>query len=307
MLTNGYISLNNLIPGTQVLDINSVSAQDSPAGGPYAGFREQFPLIAHVENIVERPFFLPRIAVNSLTTIDPNQETVVSNDDLGVSLTIPAHTAKNPDGTDFTGAISISLVPEGLAPAVLPGELLFGQLVTIQRVGITFTTPVPLTFPNTDNLAPDNEVEIWSVDPEMGAFVVVGIGEVSADGQSINTISGGITATDWHCMLTPELDNANQSENPNCNQSCKNQQATNSSLTTQSGELSTTFKLPDYFSQGQGRGLSFMYESRRALPTPLFRWMPPSIDVQRYPLKSLIRQLSVALNKIIGYTSQLKG
>ena len=265
----GYFTLNNLIAGTQVLDIDAQGAVASPEGGPYASFREQFALIAHVENIEERPFFLPRIATESLTQVYPEQETEVSNTSLGVSISIPPHTAKNPDGSDFTGQLSISLVPKGFAPVALPEALNFGQLVTIQPVGINFTTPVPITFPNSDNLTPGNEVEIWSIDPEMGAFVMVGIGEVSADGQTIQTISGGVIATDWHSRIPLKLDSSSKAEAPNCNPCSKNTETTNSTLNTQSGDLSTDFQLPEYFSQGQQRSQSFVYNSRRAWPTPV--------------------------------------
>ncbi len=186
---NGFVTLTGLPSGGQVLDIDSTTAALAPDGSNYAGFREQFVVEANSTNFVSRPFFLPRIADSSLTTVDPNATTVVTNAALGVSITIPPHTAKNPNGTDFTGQMSISEVPRGLAPAPLPDTLDPALLVTIQPVGITFATPVPITFPNLDQLPVGNEVDIWSLDPATGAFSIVGTGEVSADGQSLETIS----------------------------------------------------------------------------------------------------------------------
>ncbi|MGR9071590.1 MAG: RHS repeat-associated core domain-containing protein [Gammaproteobacteria bacterium] len=284
--SQGYFTLTGLAAGTQVLDIDSKTALNSPAGGPYAGFREQYPLIAHVENIQERPFFLPRIAVNSLTLVDPELETVVANAELGVTLTVPAHTAINPDGSEFTGQLSISLVPKGFEPANMPAELDFGQLVTIQPVGLEFASPVPITFPNLDGFEPGNEVEIWSVDPEQGAFVVVGVGEVSADGQTIQTVSGGIRATDWHSQLPLKAKTAGQASSANCDPCKKNSETTNSRLATQSGELSTSFALPAYVSQGQNRAPAFVYESQRAWPNPVI------------PFDATINRRSVVPNKI---------
>jgi len=47
-------------------------------------------------------------------------------------------------------------------------------------------------------LAPGNEADIWSLDPETGQFTVVGTGRVSADGSVIETIDGGVRRADWH-------------------------------------------------------------------------------------------------------------
>ncbi|MGR9099877.1 MAG: PKD domain-containing protein, partial [Gammaproteobacteria bacterium] len=266
--SQGYFTLNHLDAGTQVLDIDSSTAQNSPAGGPYAGFREQYPLIDHVENVQERPFFLPRIAVDSLTPVDPDLETVVANAELGVTLTVPPHTAKNPDGSDFDGQLSISLVPKGFEPANMPAELDFGQLITIQPVGLDFAAPVPIVFPNLDGLEPGNEVEIWSVDPEQGVFVVVGIGEVSADGQTIQTVSGGIRATDWHAPLAPGVDGKSLAT-IDCDLCKEKKEEGDSRLTVRSGELSTGFDLPPFLSQGRNRAPAFVYDSQRAWPRPV--------------------------------------
>ena len=264
---NGFITLTGLPSGTQILDIDTASAIPAPDGSNYAGFREQYVLEANSSNLVTRPFFLPRIADLSLTTVDPNATTVVTNAALGVSITVPPHTAKNPDGTDFTGQLSISEVPRGLAPAPLPDTLDPALLVTIQPVGVIFATPVPITFPNLDQLPVGNEVDIWSLDPATGAFSIVGVGEISADGQSLETISGGVRAADWHMQIPPECDGDEQPDAPNC--ACGDSNDGGSRVNTRGGWLSTDFSIPDYRSQGQSRGLRFVYRSERAYPQSL--------------------------------------
>jgi len=112
----GHFTINNAPAGKQVLDIAPGTGQPAPDGSFYGGFREAITLTGHVSNVVERPFFLPRIDAASVTPVNPNTTTTVTNPNLGVSITVPAHTAKNPDGTDFTGNLSISLVPRNLAP-----------------------------------------------------------------------------------------------------------------------------------------------------------------------------------------------
>ena len=270
--TAGNFTLSGIPAGSQTLDIDTSTADPAPDGSPYASFREEITLIDGVTNVVERSFFLPRIATASLTIVDPNVTTVVTNPSLNVTLAAPPHTAKNPDGTDFTGQLSISEVPEGLAPASLPEELEPGLLITIQPVGVTFATPVPLTLPNIDNLPPGSETDLWSLDPDTGTFQIVGIGRVSADGTIIETISGGVRAADWHFLLSPsqksttnvpEKEGSFQDPKMPCNKKVS------STVALHNGCLAVDFSLPSHRSFGVSRSLRFIYKSNRAHPRPV--------------------------------------
>ncbi|MEZ5328261.1 MAG: putative Ig domain-containing protein [Verrucomicrobiales bacterium] len=197
-----------LIPGVpsglQVLDIATATALPAPDGSRYAGFREAITIVGGIPNNVERPIYMPRLAMGSLKKVEPNFTTKVENIDTGTSIVVPPHTAMMGE-EEFTGELSISDVPEALAPAALPENLGFGQLVTIQPVGVTFASPVPITFKNVDQLPPGTETDIWSLDPNAGVFAVVGKGRVTDDGQSIETIEGGVIAADWHGTLAPAI------------------------------------------------------------------------------------------------------
>ena len=273
---DGRFLLSGIPPGSQVLDIDTSTANPAPDGSPYGGFREEITLIEGAANVVDRPFFLPRIDRESLTTVDPNVTTVVTNPTLHVTMAVPPHSAKNPDGTDFTGMLSISLVAEGLAPAALPPDLQPGLLITIQPVGVTFDPPVPITFPNIDHLPPGTEVDIWSLDAENGVFVVVGTGRVTADGSRVETISGGIVDADWHGILSlAGLINIIISEN---NQEHQNPPGAScpfpgglpgTTVIAKTGGLTVDPELPATRSLGIGRGLEFIYDSTTADPRPI--------------------------------------
>ena len=183
----GAFQLSGAPGGDQVLDIDSSTALPAANGATYAGFREAFFVIDNVDNIVDRPFFMPQIDPTSVTLVDPDATTVVTNPILEISIVVPPHTAKNADGTDFTGSLSISEVPEALAPAAMPPEFSPVPLITIQPVGVFFATPVAISFPNIDQFAAGSEVDIYSIDPTIGEFIVVGIGLVSANGLRIDT------------------------------------------------------------------------------------------------------------------------
>ena len=286
---DGRFTLPDIPGGLQVLDLATANAQPAPDGSSYAGFREAITIIQGLPNDVERPFYLPRLAMDSMVTVDPNFSTTVENTDLGVSIVVPPHTAML-NGEEFTGALSISEVPDALAPAPLPDTLGFSQLVTIQPVGVTFNQPVPISFRNTDDMPPGSEVDIWSLDPDAGVFIVVGTGRVTADGEFIETIEGGVIAADWHGPVPPRLNAATAvdilsvlaslalgsgEDDPNDglgDQNCPNPGAGaaaaefGSSVTLAEGAVTTTVSTPAYISGGVSRQLSFIYQSLTARP-----------------------------------------
>ncbi|MDA2924537.1 PKD domain-containing protein, partial [Acidobacteria bacterium AH-259-L09] len=270
--TAGNFTLSGIPAGAQILDIDASLANLAPEGSSYAGFREEIELISDVTNIIDRPFFLPRIAANSLTAVNPNFFTTVTNPDLGVSIRVPPNTAKNPDGTNFTGQLSISLVPRDLAPAALPDFLDPALVITIQPVGVTFSTPVAITFPNIDNLPPGSEVDLWSLDASLGVFSIVGTGLVSADGSKIETISGGIRATDWHFALSPASQADDQvpgGQTPIQDDKKSTKCECTSSVQLQNGSIEVDLSLPSYRSLGVSRSLRFLYSAQWAHPQPL--------------------------------------
>ncbi len=274
---DGVFLLEGIPGGNQVFDINTSMAMPAPDGSGYAGFREKLEIFPNTVNVIDRPFYLPRIDAATLTTVNPSAITTVTSAALGVSLSVPVNSARNPDGTLFRGQLSISLVPEALAPASLPDFLKPGMLITIQPVGVTFNTPAPISFPNFDGLTPNSEADLWSLNPQEGVFTVVGTMRVSADGTRVNTISGGIRATDWHMPMPPQpADNPGDDNNENDEDGMPNPEGcgggeaeTGSSSSLRSGRLSERHQLVSYRSMGETRSLSLIYNSIAADPRPI--------------------------------------
>jgi|GEM_PF-1737301 len=269
---DGHFMLSGLPFGEQLLRIDTSTAALAPDGSPYAGFAELIVLPEGVTRVVDRPFFLPRIARESLTPIDPTQTTEVENPTLNVTLRVPPLSARNPNGTFFTGELSVSEVPEALAPAALPEALEPGLLITIQPVGVTFSTPVPITLPNVDLLPPGSEVDLWSLDPNTGTFQIVGIGRVSPDGSVIETISGGIRSATWHAALPPtpgsdDQDNNDDNQDPDKCDDCN----TGSETALSSGNLQVRHELAPYRSLNELRNMSLVYNSETAAPQPVIQ------------------------------------
>ena len=197
---------------------------------------------------------------------------MVMNEALDIELQVPAGMALAEDGSPYNGELWISEVPTGLAPAALPEFLDPGLLITIQPVGVRFAQPVPITFPNVDGLLAGTEVDIWSIDPEQGEFVIVGTLRASSDGERLETVSGGIRAADWHAPSPNPPGSPTPDEPPlpdednKCD--CPNEDA-GSSANLQDGRLGMEIALPTYRSLQRDRGVRLVYQSSRAHVRPL--------------------------------------
>ncbi|MCI0536457.1 MAG: FG-GAP-like repeat-containing protein [Verrucomicrobiales bacterium] len=259
----GAFGFQDVPAGLQVLNFDPTQAAPGPGGVVYAGFREEYTLLPKIENRISRPIYLPRLAVGSLVEVVTTQTTIVENTSIGVRLTIPPETAMSGGAVaPFTGQLSISEVPRGFEPAAMPRQLQPDLLITIQPVGVTFSQPVAVTFPNLSGYEPGSEAEIWSLDAGTGQFVVVGTGRVSADGQRIETISGGVRATDWHFALPAPPTGAPAADAGGESNPCP----AGSEFILNTGALTTFFASPAWISMGEAQELRFIYSSRQAHP-----------------------------------------
>ncbi len=261
----GRFTLSNIPAGARIvsLDASGVTAQD---GSTYGDFKGRLKIVANVHNRPFRDYMLPRVEAKSMVMIEPDKMAMVQNADIGTSMMIPPNTAMNQDGTMYSGPLSVSMVPVESAPRELPEDLRPNFLITLQPVNIRFANPVPITFPNLDGLPPGAIVALTSLS-ERGGFEQVGLGQVTEDGSSIQTISGGIRATTWHAptMITPEgretMMGDNGSEDAN---SCSG-----SIICPSTGILKEEHTLVEFRSLGESVAFKMGYKNIFSLENPL--------------------------------------
>ncbi len=166
----------------------------------------EFPLytISGQDNTVGMPMYLLPIDVTRGIQVSEQTGGTLTFPELpGFSLKIAPGTALFPGGTR-AGTVSVTLVHSDKMP-MTPA---FGQqpqfLVTIQPPGVHFDPPAPITFPNTDGLAPGEVTEMYSFDHDLGQFVAIGTASVSADGTVLASDPGvGIIKGGWHASGNP--------------------------------------------------------------------------------------------------------
>jgi RHS repeat-associated protein len=230
------------------------------------GLMLDHPVYPGVNNVIARPIYLPAIDVANAVTINPAQDTLVTTGAIeGASVLVKAGTLQDRQGHLFTGQLSITEVPRDFTPAALPSNLLPDLVVTIQPADMVFTTPAPLSLPNRAGWAPGTMMDLWSINPITGFFDKVGVGKVSADGSVVETISGGIRNSSWH-LFSPTLNDDLMDETPDQNCNGEDSISFNSSVGLLTGSLIESHNLTSYDSLGASRGLTLVYDSKRAQP-----------------------------------------
>ena len=201
-------------PGAPVSDTLRVRGELLPGPTRYPFIAEKLGLLfehalhPNVNNVLTRPIYLP--VLNDGTIVDPMNDTevpqVLRTGEAPATVHVKAGTLFTQQGIPFTARLSVTEVPANRTPAVLPTTLTPGIVVTIQPGEMVFVAPTPLTIPNREGWAPMSHMDLWSINPTNGQFDKVGVGQVSADGQTIETISGGIRNSSWHFFAPPPIE-----------------------------------------------------------------------------------------------------
>jgi hypothetical protein len=158
--------------------------------------------------------YLPLITVGTLQATSMTEDTIIElppdvvadNPALvGVSITVPANSLLNNDGTRG-GMVGIAPVAPDRLPGPLPPGLELPLVITVQTDGPSnFDQPAPVCFPNlpdptTGELSPPGtQGTLMSFNHDKGIWEAVGGMTVSADGKLVCTDPGvGILAPGWH-------------------------------------------------------------------------------------------------------------
>ncbi len=195
-----------------VMDLNLDAGRANTAMGAMGAFEQR------VANRDRQEIYLPRLRTSLLHDVSNTQSTLIGVDAESapnltpqqramLSIEVQPGSLLDQYGNPLTtGQIGISTVPPELVRDMLPAGLLQHTFdITVQAPGITnFSTPAPMTFPNTFGAAPGSQLNFLSFDHTTGRLVIEGTATVSADGLSVSTDPGtGITHPGWHGLAPP--------------------------------------------------------------------------------------------------------
>ncbi|MCA9124295.1 MAG: hypothetical protein KDB11_29165, partial [Planctomycetales bacterium] len=270
--------------GTIISDTIKVRGELFSGSLAYPFIAEKLPLILEhdiytsVNNVIDRPIYLPALNVAGGATIDPMHDMSVRQEIAPGEMAevfVAAGTLMTQQGTPFTGTLSITEVPPSLTPAALPEGLSPDLVVTIQPGEMVFSRPAPLSLPNRAGRGPGTVMDLWSINPVTGEFEDVGDLQVSADGKTIDTISGGVRNSSWHFASEPGVSSPSRGKSRTgelgCN-ACKYDSEASSRVEQYSGTIIESHDLPMYQSQGIARGVQLVYDSLRADPRPIIHF-----------------------------------
>ena len=141
------------------------------------------------------------------------------------------------------------LVPEWINPCLVMS--ITASPSSIFRFSATFS------MPNSDNLAPGSEVDVWNLNPSTNVFQIVNIGRVNADGSRVE--GSIIWPTLFFAAPPAPLVMASADQN-----------ATSLSPTLLAdGNVSQAISLPGVISLGEDRSQTLVYNSGSAHPRPI--------------------------------------
>lgn len=166
-----------------------------------------------IDNDLGHPLFLPKVNggvampvdSNGIVTQDTSVEVVASSAVPPVRVVARAGTRVTfpPDVTDRR--LSVTLIPADRIPMELDEGRVAGLYVSVQPSGAVFDPPLEISFPNLDGRSPGDPVLLMSFDHDVGRYVQVGTGHVSADGLNVRSDPGnGIHVGAWHAFPSPE-------------------------------------------------------------------------------------------------------
>ncbi|MCA9138392.1 MAG: hypothetical protein KDB00_16590, partial [Planctomycetales bacterium] len=226
------------------------------------------PTFEEINNVIDRPIYLPALDVAGGTLVDPNQYMFIQQEIAPgdfVAIEFAPGTMMDQQGNPFTGTLSITEVPGEFTPAALPPGMLPEVVVTIQPSEMLFTTPAPITFPNRAGWPSGTQMDLWSINPVTGVFDDVG--DMVVSGDQIVTVRGGVRNSSWHFPLISTVGGGNN-QNNECEE-CEEGESGGSEVLGHSGVLLETHDLPSYQSLGQVRNVTLSYDSLRADPRPI--------------------------------------
>lgn len=162
-------------------------------------------IFPNIANSLGAPISLPVLDPINEKIIGGPEDVVLTMDGVeGVEFTIFANSVSFPNGDPYVGPGRLNQVHADRVPMPPADGTAPITVWTLQPEGLQFDPPVQVQLPNAQGLPPGAILDILSFDHDIGMYVSVGLGRVSADGAFIITDPGfGIAKAGWGTPAPP--------------------------------------------------------------------------------------------------------
>ena len=203
-----------------------VDARDRGYPGTWHALEFLLHNVAGRDNSLDRPIYmLPLDDAGSAIAGGDQDVTLQLKDIPGATLTVYAHSMRDPGGVAITGRVMWTQVNLERVPMAPPLGSQFMLAWTVMIPGLHFDPPAKICIPNMGS-PPGSVVEIFSFDHDLLQFVSVGTATVTADGSQMCSDPGfGVTKSGWGgCVPRPPPTGcANNSNDPLVNPNLRNE------------------------------------------------------------------------------------
>ncbi|MCP3980328.1 MAG: hypothetical protein GY716_13570 [bacterium] len=200
---DGSFTIAGVEPGGLIVKIEGSAANDAPNSIFFPDIAFAIDALPGVANTLDQPVVLPFLDMAGAKMVGgPTDEILEMQDVPGFAVKVFANSVILHDGNPGQILMTSSQVKFDKVPMAPPQGSTPMIVGTLQPGGIRFDPPAQVIYPNAEGFAPGDVADIFAFHHDIGEFVNLGPGTVSADGSVVASDPGfGIVESGWHCLL----------------------------------------------------------------------------------------------------------
>ena len=197
---DGNFTFADLVPPGRIdlfIDGRTAAVTNAANNKQYPSLHFEALAIRGQNNVLPHAIHLPPLLTSQTKIVGGTADVTLTIPGYeGFAMIVKANSVTFPDGAKV-GSLVVSPVLLDKLP-MAPTGAIAAPAWTIQPTGTRFDPPIEVRLPNSQNLKPGEQGDVFQWDHELATFVPMGRGTVSEDGALMVTDAGsGITKAGW--------------------------------------------------------------------------------------------------------------